>query len=198
VLIRLGYETDLWQVPNAVITDELRTRVTRTAPLDDLLRSVTPTEPYEVIVLPYVVEAAREEPAVLLSRLAGWLGPEGAMVAGIRLRVAESRLGRIQRAGRPAAFSLSWPTLPAVRTPEFDEVRAWFALAGLHVREGGHVIDRTATVPIRAMTIRNWFAALTAHYIRLAVPGMRDCYAATLLRGDREIVQVHPASGRAA
>jgi hypothetical protein len=196
-VLLIGYETELWEVPSAIITDDLRQRVSRMGPLDDLLDAGSPADPYDAIVLPYVIEAVTEDPGLTLARLAGWLRPGGILVIGVRLQVAGGWLGRVRRGAPLAAFSLSWPTLPTVHSPELSQLRRWWSAAGLELREGSHVIDRTATVPIRAMSLKTWLAAIGAQALKRAIPGLRDGFAATLVRATPVTPLEDSATGRA-
>jgi hypothetical protein len=182
VLLHLGYDLDLWQVPQAVISSSLRARVVRAAPLDELLRSHGPGDHYRCIVLPYVVEAAADPPASVLASLATRLEAGGALVTALRLGVIGGRLRRQGGGPGPAPVSLSWPSLPPVRIPDLDQLRLWCSQAGLGIIDGAPVIDQTATVAIRQMSLSRWLLAHLAHGARLAIPGLRECYAATLVK----------------
>lgn len=182
-----GYAVELWQVPAGSLTGDLRSLVARTAPLDDLMDNVEGTGPFDVIVLPYILDAASEEPDVILTRLWPLLNPSGRILlasasAGrlvYRLRALFGR-SQLQPVAGPPPVSLSWPSLPVRRLLDPLSLSHWAGNAGFQIIENHLIMDRDATMPTDAMRVKDWLLAEGTHLIRSAVPGLQDCLYAIL------------------
>lgn len=174
VLIKLGYDADIWQVPHAIFSPQLREQAVKSAALDELLAAPAPVGGYDLIVMPFVLEAAGEDPTAVLSTLANCLKQDGVLLVAVRL----PRPGR--KVLQPALASLSWPLLPATRTVTVPEIFSASRQAGLKVTRGNHVISRTATISSQPMALAEWLRAVAVHQAKRLFPGWRDCYVATL------------------
>lgn len=181
-----GYSVELWQVPSGSLTGDLKSLVARWAPLDDLMDRVEAAGLFDVIVLPYILEAASEEPDAVLTRLRAGLSPGGRILvasasAGRLIYRLRAVLGRSQlQPGGPPPVSLSWPSLPVRRLLDPSSLGHWAGNAGFQITKYDLIMDRDATMPIDAMRVKDWLLAEGTHLIRSTVPGLQDCLFATL------------------
>jgi len=187
-LKRLGYRVDIWQVPDASLTEELEEHVTRAGTLADLLAN-PPNEPeYDLIVLPYVLETAPHEPPEVLERLRRLLVMGGRLVVVFRHAGAlEHRLmaltGQppvVDPAIRSSAVSYSWPLTRPVRLFGRDEFRVWCRRGGLRVLHQAFVIDARPAVATNAMSLPAWLAAEAAYAAKWRVPALRSASIAVV------------------
>jgi len=187
-LLELKYQVTIWRVPEALLGDDLTPHVARTALLDDLLEAPGNGLEYDLIVLPYVLEAAAESPDRVLARLRLLLREGGSIVVAStqsgglnkRLRAAAGR-SVLSGLGEGAVhISLSWPTVRARRTIDPAELRGWCFAAGLRVRTELFVSDTRATVPVMAMPIASWIGANLQAAVQKVVPSLRNCLVAAL------------------
>src|SRR5438552_15814586 len=152
-LLHAGHDVALWTVPQATLADDLQRHTTRTGVLDDLLDGHGDGRQYDAVLLPYVLEAATDDPGAILGRLRTSLRPGGSIVLACRHSGA---LGARWRAARGHALlggpnarrdhvSLSWPSLPARRVIDPAELQTWSHRAGLRPAQLGFVCDTRAT-----------------------------------------------------
>src|SRR2546423_10789624 len=142
-LLELGYQVELWQVDGGTLTDDLAELVVDRALLDALLARPADADRYDVIILPYVLEAAAQHPAHVMDALRQRLHPGGALL--LAYRQAGSLSNRIRgAAGRPTlpdpvfgsnGMSFSWPAPPARRTFGPSQLRGWARRTGVPVVE---------------------------------------------------------------
>jgi hypothetical protein len=190
VLSTGGYEVDLWQPPTSVYSRDLTGLVRRVDELNRLLATAGEemTDHYDLVVLPYVLDALEEHPIVFLRRVRGWLRPGGRVILAHR---RSGSLGNRWRGLRgrpllpdplltPRSVSLSWPSLPTLRLFGRLELRAWCELAALKIERQTLVMDKEATVACRAMPLGRWFRAEALHNVKRAIRPLRDCGVATL------------------
>ena len=186
-LIDLGYEVRVWHVIGGTLTDDLRPSVVRTGSLTELLANKDDIT-FDVVVLPYVLEACDMHPAMLLARLRELLAPSGALIVAYRQGGALSNRLRAA-AGRSLLpdplldappISLSWPPLPPTRVIIAADLRRWCAQSALQVVRAAFICDRRATVPVKAMAVGTWLRAQAAHRIKRYLPPLRDCEVLTL------------------
>lgn len=187
-LSRLGYELGIWHVAPGSMSDELCLTASRSGDLDELLTGSLGPPGWDLVVLPYVLEAARLHPVELLGRLRSVLAPGGKLVVAYR-RVGslESRLNGLR--GRPSLpdpylhrrhVSLSWPNLGSRRRFGSAELRVWCGLAGFRIEQESLEKDSHATVPIEVMSIRHWLGAHARDAAKHSIPSLRDVGVATL------------------
>jgi hypothetical protein len=182
VLIKLGYEVDLWVLDGLPLSDELRRRASRSGTVDEVVDSVGP--PVDIVVVPYTVEAASLEPSALLTRLAGNLSEEGWMV------VASRQPGELRRRLRARGWagyegilppSPTWPALPLRRLLTARTLAG--AVAGnFRVVRARLVIDHREYLAVEALSVFRWLKRKLAHLVKLAVPQFRDCVVVTMVR----------------
>ena len=183
VLAGLGHRVEVWRVDPAVLGEEAAALTTRRGSLDKVLAEAPP--PADLLLLPYVLEAAAEEPARVLRRL----GVDGRLVVACRHSGALIYRRRAI-AGRPLLdppapprISLGWPDLPPRRVIARGDLAALAAEAGLVLERQRLVIDRTATSAVQAMSLSAYLGARLKHLAKHLVPPWRDCIVATLTPG---------------
>jgi hypothetical protein len=187
-LSELGYELGIWHVTEGSMSDELCRMADRCGSLDDLLMGSHGPPHWELILVPYVLEAARLHPAELLQRLRKVLAPGGRLVVAYqRVGSLEVRLNGLRgRAPLPDPYmhlrhvSLSWPNLGCRRRFGSAELEAWCAIASFRVEDESFERDKQATVPIDAMSVRHWLGAHARGAAKRAFPTLRDVGVAIL------------------
>ena len=182
-LIEQGYQVALWHVSDGILTADLVPFVERSGPLDELLSASGDEGRFDLIILPFVLEAVTEHPTVVLSRLREMLVPAGRIVlasrrpGGIteRLRAlsGSTQVPDPSLAAPPPSFS--WPPLPQRRLFGAGELRRWSQQAGLRVAAEAPVVERTAALPIHALDLGAWLQAEVTQGVRVAFPSLRDC-----------------------
>src|SRR5438093_3338938 len=160
VVIKLGYSVDLWQLRHTILSDDTLDHVTRAGTLDELLDH-DPERPYDVVVLPYILEKAIAHPTAVLARLRPWIAPGGHILVAYRPSDSlDCRLAALT--GRSVvpdpstpqkAVSYSWPTLLTRRIFGSDELRDWSVRTGLRIGRQERAVDRRAVVAIHALGI---------------------------------------------
>lgn len=183
----LAFEVELWQVLGSDLPGTLHQLVTRSAELDQLFAEDHTCDPYDVVILPYVLEATTHSPELVLGRLYGLLAADG------RLLVASASVGRLlyrlrglmgrsqlDQQDREPSISLNWPISGMQRTIDQWELRRWAEQAGYAVETLSLIMDKTAVNPIVAMRARDWLVAKAAYMVRSAVPIFRDCLVVTM------------------
>jgi SAM-dependent methyltransferase len=187
-LFELGYEVGIWHVTEGSMSDELCRMADRCGSLDDLFKGSLGSPHWDLILLPYVLEATRLHPAELLQRLRKALAPEGRLVVAYqRVGGLEVRLNGLRgRALLPDPYlhlrhiSLSWPNLGCRRRFGSVELEAWCALVGFGIESESFELDKQPTIPIDAMSIRHWLGAHARSAAKRAFPSLRDVGVATL------------------
>lgn len=187
-LLQLGYQVELWQVPSGTLTEGLETYVTRRASLGDLLEEYQLGALYDMIILPYCLEAAPLHPVTVLARLRPHLRKGGRLI--LAYRHAGALANRVRAlAGRSISPdpiverplpTLSWPSLVRHRLFGPDELRSWCLQAGYRVAAQAFVLDHRATVSVEAMSIGPWLKTRAARVLKVALPAVRDCVVAEL------------------
>jgi len=184
----LGYQIELWHLPGADLTGAMKRFVSRTGDLDALLTPPESAPAFDIIVLPYVLEAASESPALVLSRLRSLLRPGGCVLIAsasvgrllYRLRGLTGRSQLPEAEREQTTVSLSWPALAPQRTVDRWELGRWARRGGFAVEKLAPVMDTNATNPIVAMRLQDWLIANAAYIVRSNFPALRDCLVATL------------------
>ena len=185
---RLGYDVGVWHVTTDSMSDELCRMASRSGSLDELLAASLGPARWDLIVLPYVMEAAQAHPVEQLQRLREALAPGGRLVVAYR-RVGslENRIAGVRGKNTlPDPYlhrrrvSLSWPNLEPRRRIGSAELRAWCAMAGFRLEEETFERDSHATVPIDVMSTRHWLGAQVRSAAKRVAPSLRDVGVATL------------------
>ena len=187
VLIKLGYDVDLWVVDGLPLSDDALGYATRCGSLEQILGS-SAGQLADVIVVPYIAEAAAIEPRELLNVFRANMRNSGSLVMACRQPgELRHRLHRILRAlhvvgAQESALppSPTWPKLPAMRRLTSRDL----ALAGtgmLSVARSELVIDHRACMTSEALSLWKWLAKEGLHAAKVAVPAFRDCTVVTLV-----------------
>lgn len=182
VLDKLGYEVDLWVLDGLPLSDELRRRASRSGAADEVAATVGP--PADVVVVPYMVEAASLEPSVLLTRLAGNLTEAGWIVVASR---QPGELRRRLRAKGWAGFEVilppspTWPALPLQRLLTARAL-AQAAAGEFRVVRAKLVIDHREYLAVEPLSIFRWLKRKLAYLVKVAMPQVRDCVVVTMVR----------------
>ncbi len=189
-LVRDGREVEIWQVLGVAITENLRPNVTRVGELDALIGAVGDGDgdlrPFDVIVLPFVLDAAAAEPAALLSALREHTAPDGRVIVALRHAGAlDARLralsGRsVLSARADLRHSWSWPSAAPRRLLDTDALRAAARTAGFRMEVAERVVDANATAGVDALPFSRWLRDQVSYAAKRAVPALRDTLVATL------------------
>ncbi len=177
---------EIWHVPEVAITENLRPNVTRAGNLDDLFAGPTEHDPFDVIVLPLVLDSAAADPAALLTTVRHVTAPGGVVVVAVRraggldarLRAVAGR--SISSANANFRHSWSWPTAAPHRLLDTEALRAAARAAGLRLTGTERVVDTRPTAGVDALPFTVWLRAHLAHAAKRAVPALRDTLVATL------------------
>jgi len=187
-LLELNHDVALWHVQEGILTPDLLPLAERVGRLDDLVAQQAETPCFDLIIVPFVLEATSDHPLTVLTRLRQWVTPGGRILVayrrpgGISLRLralaGQSTIPDVlQDAPAP---SFSWPVLPQRRVFGSDELKGWSQRAGLRLETETAVVDRRAALSINALGMGEWLGAQTTHAIRRAFPPLRDCAIAEL------------------
>jgi hypothetical protein len=190
VLIGLGYEVDLWVLEGLPLSEDVRRLASRCGSLDEILESPA-IRRADVIVVPYVAEAAELEPSQLLMRLSAHLNRGGRIVMAsrqpgeLRRRLQWLRRAKLPMAsGDPYPLSPTWPILPPRRLlTAADLARA--GDAQFRVARSRLVVDHRACITIEALGLPKWLLKECLYLAKVAVPGFRDCTLVTLVPIER-------------
>jgi len=180
------WPVEIWHVPGVAITEDMRAKVTRVGDLDKLFGEAVGDETYDVIVLPFVLDATLIDPSDLLKTVRRMVRPDGTVIVTLRRAGAlEARLraaaGRSLFATDPSLrYSWSWPSAAPRRRLDVETLRASAHSAGFRLVEAEPVLDALATAGVDAMTIASWTRAHVFHAMKRGMPALRDTLVATL------------------
>jgi glycosyltransferase involved in cell wall biosynthesis len=182
-LTSLGYEVDAWQAQGATPAGESLPGASVTRPLDDLLVLDGVDGKYDVVVIPFVLEATAEEPVVVLERIRSVLARQAAVIVvsrhpgalDRRLRALTGRTTIGDDEDDRRHVSWSWPVLPRRRLFSAGTMRSWCRDAAFQVADQRFVLDREAYLRVDAFGLTRWAGTTMAHRLKLAVPTLRDC-----------------------
>jgi hypothetical protein len=187
VLVKLGYEVDLWVVDGLPLSDQALNHASRRGGLEQILGSPA-DQPADMVVVPYVAEAASIELPELLKLLRVHMRASGSLIVACRQPgELQHRLHRILRtlhAVGPQESVLppspTWPNLPARRRLTGHD----FAIAGgglFQVARTELILDHRACMTSEALSLWKWLAKEGLHAAKVAVPAFRDCALVTLV-----------------
>jgi SAM-dependent methyltransferase len=177
---------EIWHVPGVAITEDMRAKVTRFGDLDTLFGDEVVDDTYDVIVLPFVLDATLADPPEVLKRVRRMTKPDGTVIVAVRRAGAlDARLhaaaGRSLFTTDPTLrYSWSWPSAAPRRRLDLDTLRAAAHSAGFRLANGEAVVDTLATAGVDAMTLTSWVRAHVFHAMKQAMPALRDTLVATL------------------
>ena len=187
VLVELGYEVDLWVLDGLPLSEGIRRRASRCGPLDEII-GATAAHRADVVLVPYVAEAAGLEPSQLLRALSTHVKRSGRVVMVCRqpgelrrrLRGALRKVKATIPSDDIFPLSPTWPTLPSRRLLTSRDL----ARAGggqFRVVRAEMVIDHRAYMTTEALTVWKWVLKEVLHLAKSAVPRLRDCTMVTLV-----------------
>jgi hypothetical protein len=185
-LVMDGRAVEIWHVPGVAISENLRDNVTRVGSLDALLAAPAECRPFDVIVLPFVLDSAAADPVTILAAVRGMTTPNGLVIAAlraagglqVRLRAVAGR--DCISTGSDRRHSWSWPSAAPRRLLDTDGLRAAARSAGFRLTAAEPVVDARATAGVDALPLKLWIQAHLAHAAKRAVPALRDTIVATL------------------
>lgn len=179
-LTRLGFQLEVWQFPQAYLTDGAKPLVTRSISVEDLDDLVVGEERYQLIIAPLVIESLHGSAEAFLRKLRSMLDAEG------RLLIATANQSRLDTRlsaflGRPikpraeeSAVSLSWPALAAVREYHAKELGTIARGAGFHVRESDYVVAERAFLEMEPLNAYDYARRKLRGFAMHSLPTYRD------------------------
>ncbi len=185
-LVDQGRPVEIWHVPGVAITENLREQVTRVDGLDALFEALPSDALFDVIVLPFVLDSAADDPATLLAAVRNICAPEGVVVVALRRAGSlDARLRAVAgrstlSAGADRRHSWSWPSATPRRLLDNDELRAAARAAGFRMAAAEAVLDTCPTAGVDALPFTRWLKLHAANAAKRAVPALRDTLVATL------------------
>jgi hypothetical protein len=176
---------EIWHVPGVAVTENMRGDVTRTGDLDALFGDPGDAE-FDVVVLPYVLDAVLVDPPTLLETVRRMVRPGGTVVATLRrpggldarLRAMAGR--SVLRSNAELRHSWSWPSAAPRRCLDTEALRRAAHQAGFRLTQAEPVVDVLATAGVDALPLGAWLRAHAGHAAKRVVQGMRDTLLATL------------------
>jgi hypothetical protein len=185
-LVDKDWPLEIWHVPGVAITEDMRAMVTKVGDLDTLFSEAVSDDTYDVIVLPFVLDASLADPSDLLRTVRRMMTPEGRVIITLRRAGAlEARLRAL--AGRSLfttdptlRYSWSWPSAAPRRRLDLETLRFAAHSSGFRVVQAEEVVDALATAGVDAMTLTSWVRAHIFHAMKQAMPALRDTLVATL------------------
>ncbi len=188
VLIDIGFEVELWILDGLPLSDELQRRASRRGSLDEVLSSADMGA--DVVVAPYVVEAAELEPVDSLRILGRSLAPGGSLIVAARNPGEPKRRWRGNRtdaARTDLPPSPAWPRLPARRALAIGELIEAGRAAGLDAVRAVHVTDHHAFLATEPLSVARWAAKRGMYIAKRTVPALRDCSLVTYVSSNRSM-----------
>ena len=180
------WPVEIWNVPGVAISEDMRAKVTRIGDLDALFDVAVGDDTYDVIVLPFVLDATLTDPSDVLKTVRRMVSPGGTVIVTLRRAGAlEARLRAV--AGRSLfttdpslRYAWSWPSAAPRRRLDVETLRASVHSAGFRLVDSEPVLDAQATAGVDAMTFTSWARAHVFHVIKRRMPALRDTLVATL------------------
>ncbi|HEY6428972.1 MAG TPA: hypothetical protein VIX84_17245, partial [Acidimicrobiales bacterium] len=185
-LVDMHWPLEIWHVPGVAITEDMRANVTRVGDLDTLFGDLQGDDTYDVIVLPFVLDATVADPTAVLKTVRVMTRPEGTVIVTLRRAGAlEARLraaaGRSLLTIDPTLrYSWSWPSAAPRRRLDLETLRSAAHESGFRLVQAEAVVDALATAGVDAMTLYSWVRAHLFHAMKQAMPALRDTLVATL------------------
>jgi hypothetical protein len=186
-LVNDGRPVEIWHVPGVALSEDLRGLVTRVGELDALFGSVCDAGPYDVLVLPYVVDSAVTEPVDLLASVRPLTARDGIVLIALRRAGGLEARGRallgrsLASAGRNRKHSWSWPSLTPRRLLDEEAVQAAARAAGFRVARSAAVVATRATAGVDALPLAHWLRDKAVSAAKATVPALRDTMLVTLV-----------------
>jgi hypothetical protein len=177
-LIRLGYDLEIWQFPNAADSEEMKEKITREVTPATLGETSMPEGEYRLVLLPFVLESLSGRLEEFLKRLRLALSQDGGIIVatknqarlGTRLTALTGR--RLQAASR--RLSLSWPAVPVVREYHRDELIESSRKAGFRVDACDFVKGENLFMELDNLAIGPYAARKAGALVQGVLPASRD------------------------
>jgi hypothetical protein len=178
-LLRMGYDVDVWQFPQAFISDEMKPHVRRQISPAALAECDVPKSEYRLVIVPLVLESLPGRPEDFLRQLRKGISPDGTLIVAtanqsrLEVRLAAIAGKRFATRKSAAALSLSWPALPTVREYHRDDLIDAGRQAGFRVRRCDYVTADRPFLEMEPMLIETYALRKGADLIRSVVPSTR-------------------------
>lgn len=189
-LSALGHRVELWQPLQSLLYEGVAGQISRRAGLDALIGGAASTATrYDVVILPYVLEATMCHPKRVLGQIRETLKPNGRLIiayrqsGALKLRLrALAGLAQLELIEKQVGLSsFSWPPLAQRRVFGLAELEAWAREAGFWVTAQKAVCAERPTHAVTAMSLREWLGAAGGRLLGKLVPRLRDSVVATLV-----------------
>ncbi|HZQ49644.1 MAG TPA: hypothetical protein VFB69_04985 [Candidatus Dormibacteraeota bacterium] len=185
VLIDLGFDVDLWLLDGLPLSDDLRSRASRSGQLEEVL--ARPADILADIVLaPYVVEAWSAEPAATLQLLAASVAPGGKLIVAVRSPDELKRRWRRTRGPTPDDMPPSpvWPRLQNMQRLGAAQLVSAGDRAGLAAIRVLRTTDHRAFLRTEPLSVSRWGSKTVGHVAKRLIPAIRDCTVVTYARSN--------------
>jgi hypothetical protein len=155
-LLGLGFDLDVWQFPNAHMTQAAKARVTRTIQEDTLADIDMPEREFKLAVVPMVIEAMDDGGEALLRKLRKSLASDGVLIVAtanqsrLDVRLAALRGRSMMSRKKGGEVSLGWPALSTRSHHQKGDLVAVARRAGYRV---GHLSYAVAWQPFLHMEL---------------------------------------------
>jgi glycosyltransferase involved in cell wall biosynthesis/2-polyprenyl-3-methyl-5-hydroxy-6-metoxy-1,4-benzoquinol methylase len=195
-ILAAGYDLTLWRFGQSLLPAELGAHVGGAITAEDLASGAVPSieARYDALVLPRVFEHVPADPDVVIKTLLPNLRRDGIIfvatrnLASLHVRV-RSALGKsfLPGFGPPdVLFSMNWPDLHVRRYYLRDELLKYVRAAGLVPVHVGFSVAFTPYNGSEYFGLRGYAARELKHWIKRALPSMRDYVTLTLRRPTAE------------
>ena len=185
VLVTAGYQLDIWRIGQNVLADELSEQIVGRLEPEALASGQLPFagKHFDGILLPMVLEHVPASPRAVFAHLLPHLRPGATCVVAAHNLGSMSRRVRALRGQRylPAwrsmhdvHFSLNWPDLPAYRWYLMHELIEDAQTVGMQLAHRRYSMGHNAYHQTDFFGIRGYLALRGKHWIRLAVPRLRE------------------------
>lgn len=179
-LLRSGFDLDIWQFPNAHMTDGAKTRIQRTIRGETLSSLEPPETQYDLIILPLVLEAVNDAPAEFLQTLRKALAPDGALLVAtanqsrLDVRLAALFGGSLMPEQGTGDVSLGWPALSVRRHYHRDELVAVARQGGFRVERCEYTVGQHPFLHMELLNVHEYAARKLRQLVSTSIPPLRD------------------------
>jgi GT2 family glycosyltransferase len=185
-LLRLDFALEIWQFPQAYLTDEMQRLVTRSVSPAELDELEVGEERYQLIIVPLVLESLVGGAEQFLSKLRELLQPEGRLLIATanQLRL-ETRLAalsgrQIKPRAEASAVSLSWPSLASIREYHSRELAKIARSAGLTVRKSDFVAAERPFLEMEPLNVIDYSRRKLRGLVGDVLPSWRNVFVLEL------------------
>jgi hypothetical protein len=195
VLVRMGFDVEIWFFREGFLTDELEPVVSRYVTTAELASGdvCLKSRHYSTIVLPLLLECLPNSPDRLLAGLRAALTPDGQLlIATTSMSRLEVRLAALSgknlapTASRPPQVSLSWPALPKTREYHRDDLIPLCREAGFQIQECKYVTSAKPFVALDSFGLPVYAGHKLQQGVKQLIPSARDVILLDLTPGSGE------------